>query len=59
MISHMWLEPESYKWMTERLVEAAEEQCGGRVVSVLEGGYQLDYLGQAVVHHLAAMAASR
>jgi len=59
MIAHLWLEPESYGWMTERLVEAAEQQCGGRVVSVLEGGYQLDYLGRAVVHHLAAMAGNR
>jgi acetoin utilization deacetylase AcuC-like enzyme len=59
MISHMRLEPESYEWMTERLVQTAQRFTQGRVVSVLEGGYHLDYLGRAVVHHVAGLEGSR
>ncbi len=54
-ISHLRLEPESYGWMTELLVDVALRHGEGRVVSVLEGGYHLDYLGRAVVHHVGAL----
>jgi acetoin utilization deacetylase AcuC-like enzyme len=55
-ISHLRLEPDSYGWMTERLVQTAERLAQGRAVSVLEGGYQLDHLGDAVAMHIAALA---
>lgn len=32
---------EDFAWVTEKLVQIANSCCGGRVVSVLEGGYQL------------------
>ena len=54
-ISHLRLEPESYGWMTELLVDAALRHGEGRVVSTLEGGYHLDHLGRAVVHHVGAL----
>ncbi len=41
--------------MTDRLVAAADDLCGGRVVSVLEGGYDLRALGRGVVRHLVAL----
>jgi acetoin utilization deacetylase AcuC-like enzyme len=58
-ISHLQLEPESYGWMTELLIDVAVCHGEGRVVSVLEGGYHLDYLGRAVVHHVAGLRGSR
>src|SRR5271165_5624431 len=33
-----------YAWATRTLMEIAERRCGGRIVSVLEGGYHLDSL---------------
>lgn len=33
----------------------AKEYCGGRVVSILEGGYNLDVLGRSVVAHLEGL----
>jgi acetoin utilization deacetylase AcuC-like enzyme len=42
--------------LTRFLVERAEQWCGGRVVSALEGGYAPERLGAACVSHLAALA---
>jgi acetoin utilization deacetylase AcuC-like enzyme len=50
------LESESFRWMTECVRELAESCCNGRLISILEGGYHLDALGESVVHHLAAVA---
>jgi len=45
-----------YTWVTERLVELAEQlNCQG-IVSVLEGGYVPDVLGRSVVAHVKALA---
>jgi len=41
--------------LTRALVERAERWCGGRVVSALEGGYDPDRLGEAVIAHLEAL----
>lgn len=54
-VSHVSLEPQSYRWLTELLVRAAERHASGRVVSVLEGGYDRLNLGQAVVEHVRAL----
>jgi acetoin utilization deacetylase AcuC-like enzyme len=37
------------------LVRFADSHCGGRVVSALEGGYNLRALGRSVVRHLIAL----
>ncbi len=53
------LEDGDFAWVTARLVEAARRQSGGRLVSVLEGGYDLAALaGSAAAHVTALMAAS-
>lgn len=46
-----------YGWMTERLVDAAEsmESCKGRIISILEGGYDLIALQESSVEHVAAL----
>ena len=54
-IAHMNLEPESYRWMSEEVVKLADECCRGRLVSVLEGGYELSLLKEAVVQHVLTM----
>ena len=38
-----------------RLMAIADKSCGGRVVSLLEGGYDLDGLSRSVAVHLSAL----
>ncbi len=45
-----------YAWVTERLKEVAERHCQRRIVSMLEGGYELHALGRSVATHLKALA---
>jgi acetoin utilization deacetylase AcuC-like enzyme len=56
-VAHLSLEPSSYRWITESLVQAAHRHAEGRVVSVLEGGYDLANLGLAVVEHVRGLMA--
>ncbi len=44
-----------YAWVTRRLMEIAQRRCGGRIVSVLEGGYDLDALARSVATHVTAL----
>ena len=44
-----------YAWITERLVEIATESAQGRIVSFLEGGYDLSALGRSAVAHVRAL----
>ena len=50
------LEEEDFKWVTELVVGAAKEHCEGKVISTLEGGYNLDALARSVSAHLQALA---
>lgn len=47
-----------YVWATERIVQAAAELCDGRVVSTLEGGYDLAALGRCAASHVRALMAA-
>jgi acetoin utilization deacetylase AcuC-like enzyme len=48
-----------FAWVTEKLVDVAEKHSGGRVVSTLEGGYDLNALaGSAAAHVEVLMQAS-
>jgi len=47
---------DDYAYATARLREFAARQCGGRIVSMLEGGYALSALGRAAVAHVRALA---
>lgn len=51
-----WVESD-FGWVTERLCAVATEVCEGRVVSTLEGGYDLDGLVGGVKAHLDALIA--
>jgi acetoin utilization deacetylase AcuC-like enzyme len=44
-----------FVWLTEKICEIARETCGGRVVSALEGGYDLEALGASVAAHVTAL----
>ncbi len=46
------LEDESYAWMTRSVMDMAARHANGHVVSVLEGGYDLDALGRCVTTHV-------
>lgn len=45
-------ETADFGWLTERICDLAEECCAGRVVSVLEGGYDLEALAESTAMHV-------
>lgn len=49
-----WLE-EDFVWITRAICEVAEAHAHGRVVSTLEGGYDLDALAASTAAHVAAL----
>src|SRR4051812_299957 len=44
-----------YTWVTQKLMEVADRHANGRVVSVLEGGYDLEGLSKSVAAHVTAL----
>ena len=49
------LEDDDYRWITAFIVDAAERFAHGRVVSTLEGGYNLDALGRCAALHVEGL----
>lgn len=47
---------EDFQWMTQEVVAVAQQVCGGRVVSLLEGGYHLTALARSALAHVNALA---
>jgi len=45
-----------YEWLTRQLVQLAKAHSGGRIVSCLEGGYNLGALARSVAAHLRVLA---
>lgn len=54
-LAGMELTEADYTWATEELVAAAEDYCQGRIVSVLEGGYDLEALAASTAAHVRAL----
>jgi acetoin utilization deacetylase AcuC-like enzyme len=54
-LGRFMLRDEDFAELTTILMELAEQTCQGRIVSVLEGGYDLTGLGLAVAAHTAAL----
>jgi acetoin utilization deacetylase AcuC-like enzyme len=52
----MGLVEDDYVWMTKQLMEIANQYCEGKIVSCLEGGYNLSALGRSVAAHLKTLA---
>jgi acetoin utilization deacetylase AcuC-like enzyme len=46
---------DDYRWLTEELLAVANHCCEGRVISALEGGYNLKALGSSVAAHVKAL----
>tara|TARA_R110002095_G_scaffold211049_1_gene198790 strand:- start:7126 stop:8199 length:1074 start_codon:yes stop_codon:yes gene_type:complete len=44
-----------YSWISEKLMAVADKHCEGRLVSVLEGGYDLEGLAEGVDAHVKAL----
>ncbi len=55
-VGGMGLVEADYAWMTEQVMDVARLYAKGRIVSCLEGGYNLSALGRSVVAHLKALA---
>jgi len=57
---HLGLRTDDFLWVTELLRQAASDLCGGRLVSVLEGGYDVDFasdgLANCVESHIMGLA---
>lgn len=49
-----WVE-DDFAWLTREICAIADECCSGRVVSTLEGGYNLDALGASVAAHVSEL----
>ncbi|MCL2715684.1 MAG: histone deacetylase family protein [Alphaproteobacteria bacterium] len=49
------LRTDYFHWVTRQLMDIAERTAGGRVVSVLEGGYDLQALKESVSAHVSAL----
>jgi acetoin utilization deacetylase AcuC-like enzyme len=57
-LAQLMLDESDYAWVTERLVEIARDHARGRVVSTLEGGYDLVSLGASAAAHVRALMAA-
>lgn len=44
-----------YTWVTQRLMQIADESAQGRIVSILEGGYDLQGLARSVAAHVTTL----
>ena len=54
-LAHQSLEAEDFAWATRAVLEVARRACAGKVVSSLEGGYDLEGLGRSAVAHVQAL----
>lgn len=54
-LAHQSLEAEDFAWATRAVAEVARRVCSGKLVSSLEGGYDLAGLGQSAVAHVQAL----
>jgi acetoin utilization deacetylase AcuC-like enzyme len=54
-LAQLRLENADFAWITQELVAVADRHCGGKIVSVLEGGYDLDALAAAAAIHVRGL----
>jgi acetoin utilization deacetylase AcuC-like enzyme len=54
-LANLMLTEADFAWATKKLMDLADRHAGGRVVSLLEGGYDLDGLSKSVAAHLDAL----
>ncbi len=54
-LGSLQLSEPDFAWATQKLMEIADRHAGGRVVSILEGGYDLDGLAKSTAAHVTAL----
>jgi acetoin utilization deacetylase AcuC-like enzyme len=54
-LANINLDAADFGWVTQKLMDIAETSAGGRLVSVLEGGYDLQGLQESVAAHVTAL----
>jgi acetoin utilization deacetylase AcuC-like enzyme len=54
-LANINLAEEDFAWATKKLMDVAESCADGRIVSLLEGGYDLQALGNSVAAHVTAL----
>ena len=54
-LANINLDAADFGWVTQKLMDIAERSAGGRIVSVLEGGYDLQGLQESVAAHVTAL----
>ncbi|MGY6275475.1 histone deacetylase family protein [Methylomonas sp. MgM2] len=55
-LASLLLVEDDYRWLTDQLVEIADKYCRGRIISTLEGGYNLKALSASTAAHVASLA---
>lgn len=53
-LAGLQLVEEDYRWLGQQLAVVANRHCGGKMISFLEGGYNLDVLGTSVAAYVGA-----
>lgn len=54
-LAQLMLKTSDFEWITRQVMDLAGDACGGRIVSVLEGGYDLGALAEATAAHVGAL----
>jgi acetoin utilization deacetylase AcuC-like enzyme len=54
-LASLQLQDADFVWITQKILEVAEQHAGGRVVSMLEGGYALSALGRCASAHVRGL----
>jgi len=54
-LAQLRLETADFAWLTGQLLDVARRHCGGRLVSLLEGGYDLDALAASAAAHVRVL----
>ncbi len=57
-LAQLRLETSDFAWITQELMRIAAAHCGGRIVSTLEGGYDLDALAASAAAHVRTLMQS-
>ena len=54
-LAELNLTTEDFAWVTAKICDLADKHCAGRVVSALEGGYDLEALGECAAAHVGIL----
>ena len=54
-LGNLCLSTSSYKWMTQEMIRLAKKYCSGKLISVLEGGYNLKALTECTAIHIQTL----